>query len=118
VPVVVMIISMSYYSKVFSLNRKWAVVPIVIGVALTFYGDMTFTNIWATYTMLCVVFAALKAVVSGEILTGDLKLHPIDLLLKMCPLAMLEIGMLAVATGRDSRRIVSVAHSLILHFYS
>lgn len=76
-----------------------AVVPIVVGVGLTFYGDMTFTNIGATYTMLCVVFAALKAVVSGELLTGDLKLHPIDLLLKMCPLALIEIGILAIATG-------------------
>jgi len=94
-----MIISMTYYSKVFSLNRKWAVVPIVVGVALTFYGDMTFTSIGATYTMLCVLFAALKAVVSGELLTGDLKLHPIDLLLKMCPLAMIEIGTFALMTG-------------------
>lgn len=99
VPVFVMIISMAYYSKTFSNNRKWAVVPIVVGVALTFYGDMSFTNIGAIYTMLCVLFAALKAIISGELLTGDLKLHPIDLLLKMCPLAMVEIGVFAVATG-------------------
>jgi hypothetical protein len=102
VPVVVMFISMAYYSKTYSLSRKWAVVPIVIGVAFTFYGDMTFTTIGATYTILCVLFAALKAVVSGELLTGDLKLHPIDLLLKMCPLALVEIGIMAVASGELS----------------
>lgn len=102
VPVVVMIISMLYYGKVYTANRKWAVVPIVLGVALTFYGDMTFTAIGATYTLLCVVFAALKAVLSGELLTGDLKLHPIDLLLKMCPLALIEIGLVAICTGEVS----------------
>jgi len=107
-----MAVSMGYYSKVFSANRKWSVVPIVLGVALTFYGDMTFTAIGATYTMLCVLFAALKAVISGELLTGDLKLHPIDLLLKMCPLALLEIGIFAVATGEVSE-IIAKWHSLV-----
>ena len=29
---------MAYYNKTFSMQRKWAVVPIVVGVALTFYG--------------------------------------------------------------------------------
>lgn len=99
VPVFVMVISMAWYNKTFSYNRKLAVVPIVVGVALTFYGDMSFTNIGAFYTILCVLFAALKAIVSGELLTGELKLHPIDLLLKMCPLAMIEIGAFAVGTG-------------------
>ena len=99
VPVVVMIISMMYYGKTFTANRKWAVVPIVFGVALTFYGDMTFTTIGAAYTLLCVILAALKAVLSGELLTGDLKMHPIDLLLKMCPLALIEIGLVAVLSG-------------------
>jgi Triose-phosphate Transporter family len=116
VPVVVMVISMTYYSKVFSLNRKWAIVPIVFGVALTFYGDMTFTNIGATYTMLCVLFAALKAILSGELLTGDLKLHPIDLLLKMCPLALVEIGIFAVLSGTSVTESLTFSPFFIMLF--
>lgn len=54
--------------------------PIVFGVALAFYGDMSFTPIGAFYTLFCVVLAAIKAVAGGELLTGDLKLHEIDLL--------------------------------------
>jgi hypothetical protein len=92
-------ISMVYYQKVFSNERKLSVLPIVAGVALAFYGDMSFTAIGAFYTIFCVVLAALKAIMGGELLTGDLKLHPIDLLLKMCPLALVEIGIMSIMTG-------------------
>lgn len=102
VPVIVMGISMVYYKKAYSAARQWAVVPIVAGVALAFYGDMSFTNIGAFYTMLCVVLAALKAIVGGELLTGDLKLHEIDLLSKVCPLALLQIGAISLMTGEVS----------------
>jgi hypothetical protein len=100
VPVIVMGISMFYYGKSFSMQRKLSVLPIVFGVALAFYGDMSFSAVGAFYTLFCVVLAALKAVVGGELLTGDLKLHEIDLLSKMCPLALLQIGLVSVLTGR------------------
>lgn len=69
VPVVVMGISMIYYRKSFSASRKFAVIPIVIGVAMSFYGDMTYTSLGAFYTLFCVLLAALKAVV-GESLSN------------------------------------------------
>jgi len=99
VPVIVMAVSIFYYGKSFSLQRRLAVLPIVLGVALAFYGDMSFTAVGAFYTIFCVILAALKAVVGGELLTGDLKLHEIDLLSKMCPLALLQIGLVSLATG-------------------
>ena len=99
VPVIVMLISILYYGKIFSLDRKLSVVPIVIGVSMAFYGDLSYTALGAFYTIMCVVLAALKAVVGGEILTGDLKLHEIDLLAKMCPLAMIQIGVVSLLTG-------------------
>jgi hypothetical protein len=90
---------MFYYKKVYTPQRWWAVIPIVFGVALAFYGDMSFTNIGAFYTILCVVLAALKAIIGGELLTGDLKLHEIDLLSKVCPLALIQIGIISFLTG-------------------
>jgi hypothetical protein len=94
-----MFISMLFYRKSYSAERKYAVVPIVMGVALAFYGDMSFTAIGVFYTGACVLLAAAKAVVGGELLSGDLKLHEMDLLLKMCPLAFLWIGLASVLTG-------------------
>jgi len=99
VPVIVMTISMLYYRKSYSWNRKLAVIPIVFGVALAFYGDMSYTTIGAFYTILCVILAALKSIMGSELLTGDLKLHEIDLLSKMCPLALVEIGLMSILTG-------------------
>lgn len=47
-------------------------------------------------------------------MTGDLKLHEMDLLFKMCPLALVQIGFLAVATGEVSEIIArwdDISHS-------
>jgi hypothetical protein len=50
---------------------------------------------------LCIA-AALKGVLGGELLSGDLKLHEMDLLSKMCPLALLQIGLASILTGEVS----------------
>ncbi|CAN0251434.1 unnamed protein product, partial [Discosporangium mesarthrocarpum] len=52
---------------------KLAVVPIVVGVALACYGDMSFSAWGLRATVLCVVLAAAKVVLTGEMLTGDMK---------------------------------------------
>jgi hypothetical protein len=97
-----MFISILYYHKNYSAERKWAVLPIVVGVALAFYGDISFTTIGVVYTALCIVLAALKVVVGGELLTGELKLHEMDLLSKMCPLAFVQIGLVSIMNGEVS----------------
>jgi drug/metabolite transporter (DMT)-like permease len=98
VPLVVMIIGTVYYGKEYSTSRKLAVVPIVMGVGLVFYGDISTSFMGAFYTFLCVFMAALKSVISNELLTG-LNLHPIDLLSKMCPPALILCIILATLQG-------------------
>ena len=99
VPVLVMGMSLVYFGKTYSSLRKYSVLPIVFGVALSVWGDMSYSLIGAMYTLFCVLLAALKSVVAGELLTGDLKMHEMDLLSKMCPYALIQIGLASLLTG-------------------
>jgi hypothetical protein len=85
--------------KKFTTQRLVSVVPVIIGVAMACFGDMTYTSLGFIYTLSCVILAALKAVVAGEILTGSIKLHPVDLLGHLAPLAAMQCLSMSIAKG-------------------
>jgi hypothetical protein len=82
-----------------SKGRILAVLPVILGVAMACFGDMTYSSLGFVYTCGCVLLAAIKVVAAGQMLTGTLKLHPVDLLGYLAPLAMMQCLAFSLATG-------------------
>jgi len=62
VPVIVLLISILYYKKSISYERKVAVLPIVVGVAMASYGEMSATAVGSIYTFLCIVLGTYSSI--------------------------------------------------------
>lgn len=89
VPGVVVVLSMLILGKTYSTKRKLSLIPVAYGVYLACTGDNSCTIFGFFITVVAVVFAGLKAVLSNKFLSGDLKLHPVDLILHQAPLSAL-----------------------------
>lgn len=87
VPGVVVGLSMLILGKSYSRERKLCLVPVACGVYLACTGDKTCTFLGLLITLAAVLFAGLKVVLSNKFLSGDLKLHPVDLILHQAPLS-------------------------------
>lgn len=71
----------------------------IAGVAFATFGDYNYTAMGFILTVLGTVLAAIKTVVTNRVQVGRLKLHPLDLLLRMSPLAFIQTMLYSYATG-------------------
>lgn len=86
-PVFVIVINYLWLNKQCSRRMALSMLPIVLGVGLATFGDYYATRLGIILTVVGSVLAAVKTVATSQIQRGKLKLHPLDLLARMCPLA-------------------------------
>ena len=89
-PVFTIIIYRYGYDCVYSLDVYLSLVPLVVGVLLSSYGDFYITVSGICVTFIGVVLAALKTVATNRLQTAGVHLHALELLYWMSPFAFLQ----------------------------
>lgn len=98
-PIFTILIYRLWYSRSYAMATYLSLIPIVFGVALTTIGDYYFTTLGFLLTTLGVLLAALKTVATNRLMTGNLKLHALELLFRMSPLAAAQSFIYALMLG-------------------
>ncbi|KAJ9119303.1 hypothetical protein QFC24_005774 [Naganishia onofrii] len=105
-PLFTILISSVFFKGKFSALKLISLMPVIAGVGFATYGDYYFTAWGLILTLLGTFLAALKTVVTNVIQTGGggrLKLHPLDLLMRMSPLAFMQCVIYGYMSGELKR---------------
>lgn len=89
-PLFTIIISIILYRKRHSRATYLSLVPVILGVVFATFGDYSFTAWGFILTLLGTLLAAMKTIITNRVQVGRLKLHPLDLLVRMSPLAFMQ----------------------------
>lgn len=102
-PIFVLIINVAWLGYSPSSQIVLSLLPTIFGVGLATYGDYSFTAFGFFWTILGTMSSALKGVVTNQVQVGELKLHPMDLLLRLSPLACVEAVLASYYTGEAAK---------------
>ncbi|KAA1094634.1 UAA transporter [Puccinia graminis f. sp. tritici] len=105
-PLFTIILSIIYFNKSYPFETYLSLFIVVLGVGLSTYGDYGWTLPGLLLTLLGTILASFKTVVTNVIQVGRLRLNPLDLLMRMSPLAFIQCLLYAYLTGE----IESVHH--------
>ena len=108
-PIFTILIYRLRYNRSYSSKTYFSLIPIVLGVGLATYGDYYFTPTGFLLTLLGVVLAAIKTVVTNRVMTGSLKLSPLEVLFRMSPLAFIQALIYSYVSGELAALNISLA---------
>jgi drug/metabolite transporter (DMT)-like permease len=101
IPVFIMITAYLILNTRNSKNVILSVIPVVVGVAMTAYGDIELTLLSLVLLVIGNLFAAFKVVITNKYLVQD-KLQPMTMLAKLSPLATIVMFSFALINGEVS----------------
>ena len=98
-PVFTVLIYLYFHEATYSRSTLLSLVPIVVGVAFSTYGDYSASGIGFFITLLGAFLASLKTVETNRMQTAGLKLSAWELLYRMSPLACAQSLACAYVAG-------------------
>eukprot|EP00834_Sanchytrium_tribonematis_P007670 NODE_732_length_4354_cov_0.742656.p2 type:complete len:316 gc:universal NODE_732_length_4354_cov_0.742656:3793-2846(-) len=101
-PIITVILNL-LYGKYTSIKTCLSLIPIVVGVMLASYGEINYSWFGLIIVWIGVILSALKGIVTNQVMVGPLKLHPLDAILKLTPLATLQCLIFASFNGEIIR---------------
>lgn len=102
-PVFTIIIHRVFFARTYETKTYLSLLPLIAGVGLTTYGDYTFTFLGFACTLAGAILAAVKTVATNRLMTGLLALPPLELLLRMSPLAAIQSVGISLLSGEISQ---------------
>jgi drug/metabolite transporter (DMT)-like permease len=118
-PIFIILLSIFLFGTRSSNHKMASLVPVIAGVGFATYGDYSYTTSGLLLTVLGTVLAAIKTIYTSIlqstpsptspqprvnfVIPPRLQLHPLDLLMRMAPLAFIQCVFLAYLTGELSR---------------
>jgi len=108
-------LSILLYRKRHSRQTYFSLIPVIMGVGFATYGDYSSTAWGFFLTLLGTVLAALKTIITNRVQVGRLKLHPLDLLVRMSPLAFMQCVFFGYWSGELDRVRIYGATEMTRH---
>lgn len=91
------------FAGIYSTATYISLIPIIIGVMLTSYGDLSATTLGFFVTLLGTILAAVKTVATNRLQTAGLHFGALELLHRMSPIACAQSLFVAYVYGEFDR---------------
>jgi hypothetical protein len=104
-PLITLILEFMILGKI---ANKWLVIsllPVMLGIVLTVFGEMggfEFTTLGLSLTIFGVFLASLKGVVTNFLMVGGFKMHPLELIAFVAPIASIQCLLTSIAVGESA----------------
>ncbi|KAI8803140.1 triose-phosphate transporter family-domain-containing protein [Cladochytrium replicatum] len=111
-PAVTVVLEKLIFGKRHSNLTYCSLAMVIVGVGMATLGEYDFSALGFLLTCLGVLLSALKGVATNVLLVGRLRLHPMDLLMRMSSLACMQCLFIAYVSGEYDRMLSNVSRLL------
>lgn len=99
------------FARQYSVATQVSLLPVIVGAAMTAYGDVSFTGVGILLTTVGAILAAVKTICTNKFLTGDIALSALEVLARMSPMAAVQSLAVAFVVGEGRFALETVSNT-------